>query len=250
MRSRLQLSKFIDNETSSNPDTCQDDDSRSTDEDKSIANSFNLEIAEADHIENVDMLIDGIQCPQGKDQELLYVRDLLVASGFGADKVIPLGWHAPNPPIAYSVFERMEDNYRNDSRFIKNGNLLPYHTQHILFNTVNEVLLKIFGPESDNHRWWKPQFGPIFVMPSGKLLVERVWAGVCQVYSSLSNAQDTLGNLVAKDLSGRERWLDYDLEFEALMFEVERAVFDDLMLETLHCLGSLPILYQSMECGT
>jgi hypothetical protein len=87
--------------------------------------------------------------------------------------------------------------------------------------------------DSSTQQWWKPRFASTMAIPSGKLLLQTVWEGVCQVYNASVDGQETLGNLVAKDLSRRDGWQNSDLQFAALGLDLEQAIFDDLMLETI-----------------
>ena len=226
LRSRLQLLKFIDNETSSSLEVSQDDDSHFTDDDKFVEIS-----GQDEEIENLNLLIDCMHCPKGRELELVYVRDLLVASGFMGDNATMLTrWHSPKQPLAFNLFEKMEDNYTND---VSKDRILSYHTRHLLFDRVNEALVEVLGLEFNGPKWWKYPRTSRVAVPSGKILLQRVWAGVWKIYRSLSDGQGTLGNLVAHDLSGKDRWCDLDVEFELVMLEVERAIFNDLMLDAV-----------------
>ncbi|KAI5055820.1 hypothetical protein GOP47_0029341 [Adiantum capillus-veneris] len=204
LRGRLQLLKFVDQE----------------------AVSIQEEYQEEDY---------GILCPQGRMPELIYVKNLLVVSGFIIDSATVLTrWHSPSQPLAACIFERVENSYRSS----ESGNIameeggLGTHTRHLLFDSVNEVLLQVLGPHVNCRAWWKcPQIPSD--MPLGKDLVGQVWSGVCKRLCSHTEGQDTLGNLVAEDLATKDRWQDFSLELEIVMLGVEKAIWNDLLEEYL-----------------
>eukprot|EP00250_Pteridium_aquilinum_P020228 c24756_g2_i1 orf=1022-4507(+) len=248
LRIRLQLLKFVDQEAVSIQEEYQEEDGDFTDDNRSATNHShpsapNFKIAGPDcssnQMENLDSLIDGITCPQEMEPELMYVKNLLVTSGFTIDcTTILTRWHAPSQPLAWYVFERVENRYidseNNNAVYEDEGIRMDSHTRHLLFDSVNEVLLTVLGPHVNSRTWWKsPQKSITLEMPSGKDLVRQVWAGVCKLSHSLSKAQDTLGSLVAEDLASKDRWQDFTYEFEVIVLEVERAIFNDLIQEIL-----------------
>lgn len=231
LRSRLQLLKFIDNETSSNTEISQDDDDlHLTEDDKCIDMS-----GEDEEMQNLDILTDGMYCSKGRELELVYVRDLLVASGLtDANGAVMTRWHSPKQPLALSLFEKMEEGYGKDMGVDQR---LSYNSRRLLFDRVNEALIDSVGLELNGPKWWKhpDTLSRAARSPSGKFLLQRIWALVGKICCSPSDdAQDTLAHRVAQDLSGKDRWFhDLDMEFELVVHEVERGIFSDLMLDTV-----------------
>eukprot|EP01018_Ginkgo_biloba_P019778 Gb_21932 [translate_table: standard] len=203
-------------------------------------------------IQNVDfksLKVDGILCSEEKQVNLLYIKNVLVASGFTGDcDVLFARWHSPSCPLDPSLFEKIEDLYRDGMRYETNSsdNALAKggegcgieanrskSERHLLYNCINEVLLEILGPYFNQHPWVRPTKMNLQPMASGKQLVEKIWANIChQLYPQLET-QHTLENLVAKDLSREVVWMELRDDIEMVGHEIERTIFNDLIEEVL-----------------
>lgn len=248
LRVRLQLLKFVDQDSVSIQEDYQEEDVDLTYDNQCATIHLHssppgLEMAGLDcssvEMENPYSLTNGVVCPQGKELELMYVRDLLVASGFTIDSATVLTrWHAPSQPLGRYVFETVEDSYKDgksrNAACKEEGGGLDSHARHLLFDSVNEVLLEVLGPQVNCRTWWKSSHKSTTLgMLCGKDLVGQIWAGVCKLFCSQSEVQDTLGSLVARDLATKDRWQDFTCNIEIVVLEVERAIFTDLLQEIL-----------------
>jgi hypothetical protein len=98
---------------------------------------------------------------------------------------------------------------------------------------IDSVALELNGP-----KWWKhPDAASRAARtPSGKLPLQRICSVAGKICCSPSNddAPHTLAHRVAQDLTGKDRWIhDLDAELELVVHEVERCIFNDLMLDTV-----------------
>ncbi|KAL2609769.1 hypothetical protein R1flu_028342 [Riccia fluitans] len=209
--------------------------------------------------------------------DLVYTRDVLVASGFGRD--VPSGamikWHSMSEPIDPSLFEKMEDYYKTGQKFLgserlrklafyqpdhlrlaerikasvntKQGRYEPMHRCH-LFDVVNELLAKKLGPyRNPRNPWLKSSI--MRPRPTGKMLLEEIWRDITdQIGRNGSLAYDQkllhlqLENLIGEDLYKRSQWIpspDFDAFVERIVAELEKRIFHDLVLETVATLQSI-----------
>ncbi|BBN19895.1 hypothetical protein MPTK1_8g14650 [Marchantia polymorpha subsp. ruderalis] len=209
--------------------------------------------------------------------DLVYARDVLVASGFGRD--VPSGpmtkWHSVAEPIDPSLFEKMEDYYKSGIKFLgcerlrrlafyqpdhlrlaerikasvptKQGRYDPMHRCH-LFDVVNELLAKKLGPyRTPRNPWIKPAV--MRPRPTGKMLLEEIWRDICDQFGRNGSINDDqkllhwkLENLIGEDLYKRSHWFpspDFDTFIERIVGELEKRIFHDLVLETVATLQSI-----------
>ncbi|KAG6550153.1 hypothetical protein Mapa_008109 [Marchantia paleacea] len=209
--------------------------------------------------------------------DLVYARDVLVASGFGRD--VPSGpmtkWHSVAEPIDPSLFEKMEDYYKTGTKFLgcerlrrlafyqpdhlrlaerikdsvptKQGRYDPMHRCH-LFDVVNELLAKKLGPyRIPRNPWLKPAV--MRPRPTGKMLLEEIWRDICDQFGRNGSINDDqkllhwkLENLIGEDLYKRSHWFpspDFDTFVERIVGELEKRIFHDLVLETVATLQSI-----------
>lgn len=230
LRVRLQLLKFVDQEAVSNPEEYQEEDCELIQDANNHLHSIVNDVeCSPQRIENSDLLVDGIVCHQGREPELIYLKHVLVASGFTVDSTTVLTrWHSPSQPLAACIFERVENSYGSSSE----EGRLDAQTRRLLFDGVNEILLQVLGPHVNCRTWWKyPQMSSS--MPLGRDLVGQVWFGVCKLLRSHSEGQDTLGSLVAEDLANKDRWQDFSLNIEMVILGVEKAIWNDLLEDSI-----------------
>lgn len=230
LRVRLQLLKFVDQEAVSIPEEYQEEDCELIEDANNHLHSIVNDVdCSPQRIEDSDLLVDGIVCPQGREPELIYLKRVLAASGFTVDSATVLTrWHSPSQPLAACIFERVENSYGSNSE--EGG--LGAQTRHLLFDGVNEILLQVLGPHVNCRTWWKyPHMSSS--MPLGRDLVGQVWSGICKLLRSHAEGQDTLGSLVAEDLANKDRWQDFYPDTEIVILGVEKAIWNDLLEETL-----------------
>lgn len=247
LRRRLQLLKVEDHEPEQDLETMQDEGYVGTDENHCKDNDCNLLIADSQiDLKYVNFVTDEMDCPFGKEMEMLYVKNVLVTAGFTGDSsAIFRAWHAPCQPLDPCLFQKMEGSYSwkesenqvcaeiNVEADKQWGGLSDSSIRHLLFDRVNEGLFETLGPYLNLRQWLHPSKLPLRPMPRGKDLVKHVWTDVCLLSCVQSEAQDTLDSLVTKDLAKAGNWFDLWTDTETVGLEVEMAIFNDLIEETL-----------------
>lgn len=188
--------------------------------------------------------IDGIFCSEEQQLDLLYMRSVLVASGFTGDcNIFFARWHSPSYPLDPCLFEKSEDLYKDaiqsetscsDNTLAKVGvasGMKVYRSKserQLLYNFINEVLLDILGPFFNHRPWTRPTKMKFRPMPAGKQLIKKIWAELCHHLYPPSGTHCASQNLVANDL-----WMDLQDDMETLGHEIERTIFSDLIEELI-----------------
>lgn len=186
-------------------------------------------------IENVDfesVELDGIGCPEDKQLDLLYVKNVLVASGFTGDKAFSR-WYLPNNPLDPSLFEKIENHCGYGSELGKSEANGSKWERHLLFDCINEVLLEILGPFFNHHPWVRNTKLNLRNRPVGKQLLRETWAAISYYLYTQSENCNTLENIVAKDLAKEGEWMQLQNYVEIIGCELERAIYNDLIEEAI-----------------
>ena len=174
-----------------------------------------------------DFHLEEISYSSGKEAELLYVRDVLLASGVIGERTLLTSFHVPHQLVNSNLFEKMENNYLAKESKLLNpdrtiGAMLSPSQRRLLFDSVNEILYVL------GHR-----------LTSSKLttsdidIFKHVSLHIDQLLCSHSDSQYTLENLVMNDVGKKGQWFDNGLEVEALGLEMERMIIDDLIEDLL-----------------
>lgn len=247
---RLLKSSNGDNDQDSN-DQKNNDDNFESEPDASV-HLEKICVAEGGHIEHIqisegDALSESFLNVEEKEKEseMLYVKNILVASGFTEDGSAALTWwYAPGQPLNPCLFQKIEsssfdqekdigEHNQAASKISKQGKeMFNVLRRRLLFDHASEVLSNVLGPHF-NRRLWLSSPKPTLRAPTGQDLVKLVWSRVWCSLCSHSGSQETLENLVTKDLGKGGDWLDLGAEIEAAGLDVEKAILDDLIEEAL-----------------
>eukprot|EP00249_Psilotum_nudum_P021647 c28187_g1_i1 orf=307-3981(+) len=205
---------------------------------------FPLSMCEFSSSENI--AVDTGARLDGKELQIAYVKDILIASGFvNGSAFIFARWYAPSQPLNPHLFQRMESSYcrqnvtMNIGEPVKTGKIGGLHelpgpfSRQLLFDCVNEILFEILGPYLNQHPWVKPSKVAGHSMPSGNKLVDLVLTEVGQLLDSYSELQDTSEFLVAKDLAKSHLWMDLTDGIETVGLELEKTIVNDLIEEAI-----------------
>ncbi|CAM6090930.1 unnamed protein product [Calypogeia fissa] len=210
--------------------------------------------------ENID--IQGFHCPEGRLQELLYVRNILFASGFTNSGQMMIGkWHSPTCPLDPSLYERLEDSYgqadlqvlehSNGNGNTKNSNSCTTtegkcdsssSSRRLLFDVVNEVLLSLLGPYLSFQPWIQPSTPQLLrPIPTDWELLSATWLEICSYfYPEGVEEFEALDCLMGRDVSSkRVSWVDSLTTYEQIGLELERTIFESLIDETVYSLSLL-----------
>ncbi|XP_057847547.2 uncharacterized protein LOC131057394 [Cryptomeria japonica] len=194
-------------------------------------------------IESLKM--DGIWCSEEQLPDLLYVRDVLVASGFIGDcNTIFARWHSPSNPLDPHLFGKLEDLYKDTTQSERNFSDFEFaevgasmgikahrskSERRLLYDCTNEVLLEILGSFLNRHSWVRPTKMNLKPMAAGKQLLKETWARICHHLYPQAEVRYTLENLVTNDLSRETVWMELKGDMEITGHELERAIFADLI---------------------
>eukprot|EP01018_Ginkgo_biloba_P033015 Gb_27743 [translate_table: standard] len=190
--------------------------------------------------------LDDISCPKEKEPDLLYVRNVLVASGFTGDGIFAR-WHLPSHPLDPLLFEKIENIHlcdvqhemkSTDYELVKTEAHRRKSERHLIFDCINEVLLEILGPFFNRHPWARDTKLNLRPMPAGKQLLKETWEAISRYLYTQSDTWNTLENIVARDLSKQGMWMDLRSDVEIVGRELERAIFSDLIEELISDLAS------------
>ncbi|KAH9307448.1 hypothetical protein KI387_035359, partial [Taxus chinensis] len=198
--------------------------------------------------------IDDSWCSEDQVPDLLYVRNVLIASGFIGDcSTVFARWHSPSYPLDPRLFGKLEDLYKDTTQYETNFTdtelagvsasiEIKAHRnnseRHLLYDCINEVLLEILGPFLNHHPWVRPTKMNLKLMASGKQLLKETWTRICHHLYPQAEVRYTLENLVMNDLSREVVWMELQGEVEMTGLEIERAIFDDLIEGVLNDLVS------------
>lgn len=185
-------------------------------------NTFHL------HLKLTESLED--QTPEYK-----YVKEILLASGIlfiDTDSISTDSFHASgfpiNPELFHVLEQRRASQYRISAEYIQEK-----HNRHLMFDTVNEILMKKLYPYLHPQPWIRKKDSPSMAAairrPSGQHLLKLVWEELQSLQASCNS------NASVEDFSSddAERWKDYRTEMGELVLDVERKIFKDLIDETL-----------------
>lgn len=161
------------------------------------------------------------------DTSFNYIKDILELSGFiGNDSL--QSWYSLDQPLDPAVFKEFERYLHKDS---EESTINCDH--QLLFELVNETLLEIYDrsftyfpkPFSFNNR--------IRPMPEGNSVVEEVWSRIS--LSFRSEFDQSLDDIVARDLGKSDGWMNHLFESECVALELEELIFDELLREAVCC---------------
>ncbi|XP_019447948.1 PREDICTED: protein TRM32-like isoform X2 [Lupinus angustifolius] len=159
------------------------------------------------------------------NSDFMYVKKILEVSGFMENEQNQI-WHTLDQPLKPSL---LKDLY-NEIDFSGEEIVSPYDHQ-LLFNLVNEVLIQIDEmsptyfprPFSFNYR--------LRPTPKEYYLLNEVWTSVNSFLSLRPELDQTLDDVVSRDLAKGSGWMNLQQEEEYVALELEEMIVDDLLDE-------------------
>ncbi|RZB62938.1 protein TRM32-like isoform X2 [Glycine soja] len=154
-----------------------------------------------------------------------YVKNVLEFSGFLGNEHTQKRYTV-DQPLKPSIFQDLDATLCHE---IEPSEETISH--QLLFNLVNEVLLEIYGrsptyfprPFSFN-----PRFHP---MPKGNYLLDEVWNSVNSYLTLRPELDQTLEDVIGRDLAKGKGWMILQEEEEYVALELEEMIMDDLLDE-------------------
>ncbi|KAL5581005.1 hypothetical protein UlMin_013447 [Ulmus minor] len=168
-----------------------------------------------------------------EDANYNYIRDLLDVSGFIEDEQ-PGTWYSLDQPLNPLLFKELESCYHQE---------LDYYTEEVegncdhqlLFDLVNEILGDI---NEKSYTYFPRAFSfscHIRPTPKGHHLLEDVWTKTSTYLSLRPELDQTLDDVVARDLAKGDGWMNLEWDTELVAVELEDLIFDQLLEEVLCC---------------
>lgn len=166
------------------------------------------------------------------DAEFNYVRIVLELSGF--IKAEHLGtWYSLDQPLNPSLFKELEALFHPELEDYGEeiDGSCDYHRP--LFDLINDTLLEIYERSftyfprafSFNHH--------IHPMPKGHHLLEEVLAKISKYLSLRPELDQSLDDIVARDLTKGDAWMNLQFDNECVTLELEDLIFDQLLDELI-----------------
>lgn len=180
---------------------------------------------------------DECEMVELEDPTEAYIRDLLVSSGLydGSSDGYLFRWDTFAKPISNSVFEEVEESYRNlakeDESTIKDHNEKVDHK--LLLDLLNETLSTILGSLSTTSTFKRKIVNSTMMPPlRGRMLLDHVWE-IIRVYlhPSTDKFHNSLDSMVAQDLGSTPWSILMDDEVNVLGRDVECLIIGDLVEE-------------------
>ncbi|PON36713.1 hypothetical protein PanWU01x14_326140 [Parasponia andersonii] len=179
---------------------------------------------------------------QSENADFNYIQALLELSGFIGNDEQAWTWHSLDQPLSPSLFKEMEeDNSQNEvieeeEEEEEEGEEVAANSfinRHLLFDLVNETL----GEMIEKSYTYFPRgfsFGSnIRRTPKGHQLVEEVWERRSKNLSLRPELDQTLDDVVARDLGKGDGWMKLESESEMVALEIEDLIFDQLLDEVI-----------------
>lgn len=170
---------------------------------------------------------------EGMEQDLEYVRRILVASSFGGHYSPP--WHSESLPLNPALFEELELTRADPASAAKALKHEEGRCQRrLLFDAVNEALGRRLAPFRERPPWVKTR-KVLRPRPKGKDLLREVWAEIHEwPVPTSEDVYDVLDDAARRDMTrGVDKWCDVGEDEAALAFELEAHLFEGLLEEVI-----------------
>ncbi|CAJ2660858.1 unnamed protein product [Trifolium pratense] len=165
------------------------------------------------------------------DSNFKYVKDILEYSGFTRNEQAQMRYTV-DQPIKPSLFTALEESLLHENEYSgeENTNICD---RQLLFNLINEVLFQMY--EKSPTYFPKPfAFNyKLKSMPKGNYLVNEVWNNVSSYLSLRPELDETLDDVVGRDLTKGTGWMNLQQEEECVALELEDMIIDDLLDEII-----------------
>ncbi|XP_062084949.1 protein TRM32 [Humulus lupulus] len=174
-----------------------------------------------------------------ENAEFNYVQFLLHVSGFTVNDEQDWAWHSLDQPLSPSLFKEMEEEencFGHDliiSEEEEVADTASFISRHILFDLVNETLGKMI---EKSYTYFPREFSfgsTIRRTHKGQHLVEEVWERTNKSLTLRPELDQTLDDVVARDLAKGQGWMHVQWESETVALELEDLIFDQLLDEII-----------------
>ncbi|XP_072994300.1 uncharacterized protein [Typha latifolia] len=182
-------------------------------------------------LEDMEVELDDIKhlrvhVDEKDEAEFQYVKDILTKAGFSGKEFLG-EWFSPDQPVDPLLFGKTESS---SLEFNISGDEPGSTRNHLLlFDLINEVLLEIHDDSFVSCPWFLCSDSRIRPMPIGYHVLEEVWANISHYLSSQLQLDQTVENVVARDLMKTDGWMNLQYDSEYVASKLEDLVLDDLL---------------------
>lgn len=211
--------------------SCQDNIISQAEGKESNARSSNASVTDIDTNNSLENHFLHFKSYPENDSNFKYVKDILEFSGFMGNEQTQMRYTV-DQPMKPSLFTALEEIFLHENECSEEENINMCDHQ-LLFNLVNEVLFQIY--ENSPTYFPKPfAFNyKLKPMPKGNYLVKEVWDSVSSYLRLRPELDQTLDDVVGRDLTKGSGWMNLQQEEECVSLELEEMIIDDLLDEIL-----------------
>ena len=199
-----------------------------TDSSPTFCSSVNPEDTENAN-NNVDNHFLHIDLDKMDEADFNYVRDVLELSGFINNECLG-EWYSLDQPLDPYLFKELENCLHPELESY--GENVSGNCDHqLLYDLINGTLLEIY---ERSFTYFPISFSfncHIRSMPKGNYLLEEVWAKVSSNLILRPELDQSLDDVVARDMAKGDGWMNLQFDNECVALELEELIFDELLEE-------------------
>ncbi|KVH94629.1 protein TRM32 [Cynara cardunculus var. scolymus] len=166
-----------------------------------------------------------------EDDDFTYVKQILERSGF-IKNGFHQTWYSSNQPLDPFVFQEIESQYFHDPElFEEEFNELSHHL--LIFDLVDEVLVNFYEKSSAYYPKALSSSCHIRPAPTGPRVLDQVWKRVSRWLDLKPDMNESLDDIVSRDLGSDDGWMNLQLDCECVGLELEDLILDEVLEEVL-----------------
>nr|XP_043637018.1 protein TRM32-like [Erigeron canadensis] len=166
-----------------------------------------------------------------EDDDFTYVKQILQLSGF-IKNGFQQTWHSSSQPLDPFVFQEIESQYYHDpERFAEEINELSRRL--LIFDLVDEVLITMYKRSSPYYPKALSSSCHISTAPTGSRFLDAVWKRIRQLLSLKPDMNDSLNDIVFRDLGRDDGWMNLQLDSECVGVNLEDLILDEVIEDML-----------------
>ncbi|KAK1437075.1 hypothetical protein QVD17_02860 [Tagetes erecta] len=166
-----------------------------------------------------------------QDDDFTYVKKILERSGFLTNG-FQQTWYSSNQPLDPLVFQEFESQYLHDpERFEEEIKELSHRL--LIFDSVGEVLVTMSKKSLTYYPKKLSSFCHIRPVPTGSHVLDEVWKRISQMINLKHDINETLNDIVSRDLGSDYGWMNLHLDSECVGLDLEDLIVDEVLEELL-----------------
>lgn len=165
------------------------------------------------------------------DDDFTYVKQILERSGF-IKNGFQQTWYSSNQPLDPFVFEEIESQYFHDPElFEEEFKELSHHL--LIFDLVDDVLLNLYDKSLTYYPKALSSSCHIQPAPTGPRVLDQVWKRVSRWLELKPDMNESLDDIVSRDLGSDDGWMNLQLDCECVGLELEDLILDEVLEQVL-----------------